>query len=191
MKRRMRRLIRALGLTVVACLLLTSCSSSSGGVKRGPSWGPFSATWPSSPTTASSGQMRVLTLGRSNLSGSAGYFVGSPATLFQANPPVPKAGTYIVQVLRFTRSIYVTELLAVYKAVSGAQSTTAGNFRGVRLITKASNSPLAAAGAKVLDPNAYVGFMFVINGDLGYIVADVTATQAEAAAFLNSFKPST
>jgi len=187
------RVTGATGVVVAVALALGGCSSNStpaSTTKYGPSWGIFTAAFPSTAKAATTAQMREIGGQFPHVTSAEAFYV-SPSTedIFAGGSAVPPPPTDAVLVMRFASVSDVTANMSELKShLPGVTAVTVNGNDGLRILGPTSTSPLAA-GAKVTDENTYLGVLLLQHGDVLYEAEAVTATSAEASRFLSSIKP--
>ena len=181
-------------LTVLA-LVLGGCGSKgapSATTRYGPSWGTFSAAFPSTATPATSAQMREIGGQFPHVTSAEAFYVSpSNEDIFAAGSAVPAPPTDAVLVMRFSSVSDVnTNMSQLRSHLPGVTQVTVNGNAGLRILGPAATSPLAE-GAKVTDKSSYLGVLLLQHGDVLYEAEAITATSAEASSFLASVKPLT
>jgi len=165
----------------------TKGGGSTSGTTYGPSWGQFTAAFPSPPTEADPAQ--VLS-GFKGATAAAGYEVSpqSVTEVFSPTAPVPPPPTYVVAVIQFSSASELQALAGeVDKKLQLTSITVAGN-PGYREVIPASTFGQQSQ-SKVTDPNAFVGVEYFIKGNVLYSPIVIASTTSEATAFLDSVQP--
>jgi len=171
-------------------LALGGCASKAAATSYGPSWGQFTAAFPSTARPATTAQMIEIGKQFPHVSSAVAFYVSpSSEDIFAANSAVPPPPTDAVLVMRFSSVSDVTTIMTDLKShLSGVTRVTINGNAGIRILGPTSSSPLAQ-GAKVTDPNTFLGALLLQHGDVLFEAEAITTTSAAASGFLSSIKP--
>jgi len=176
-----------LAVVAVGALTLSACgaSGSAGSASTyGPSFGQFTATFPSTPKSASNTK-EVLSGFPSGVKLGTAYWVSPAADPLKSGSKTPSAPTYLVVVGKANSASQGTAFVASIKQAPGAKPITVNGAKGYTFTS--TEKGLSANAAS--DPNATEGYIFVAKGTTLYAVIVVAKTADAARQFLSSFKP--
>jgi hypothetical protein len=177
---------RLISVVLFACLALAVPTSASGATTYGPSWGKFTADFPSAPT-ASGNLAKQLTAVKGAEAG-YGFAVTTDKHLFDSSSSGPTVPTYEVVAVQFSSaSLASSATAAVRKELSSPTSVTVGGAKGFKAF---GSVPATAKSKSHAATKAYtLGVEFLTKGSTGFQVVVSTRTAAAAKAFVSSVRP--
>ena len=184
MRRRRQRLI---SLALLGGLLGWGWPAmSSAATTYGPSWGRFTAAFPSTPTE--SGNLLKQLTGVKGAVAGYGFAVTKDKHLFSSSSTGPTVPTYEVVTVQFSSADVASSAIAsVRKQLSNPKNVTVGAAKGFKAFgtvaaTKKSKGHAATKGYTL-------GVEFLTKASTGYQVVVETSTSAAATAFVASVRP--
>jgi hypothetical protein len=152
----------------------------------GPSWGRFTAAFPSTPTE--SGNLAKQLKDVPGATAGYGFAVTNDKHIFSSSSSGPTVPTYEVVTVRFKSASGADSAIAsVRKQLSGPTSVKVGGATGFKAFgavpASAKTEGHAATAAYTL------GVMFLTKGSTGYQVVVATPTSGAAKAFVSSVRP--
>jgi hypothetical protein len=171
-------------LTLTACGSSSSSGSSGTASTYGPSFGKFTATFPSTPKSASNTK-EVLSGFPTGVKVGTAYWVSPTADPLKSNAKTPPPPTYLVVVGQANSASQGTSFVGSIKGAPGAKPITVNGAKGYTF----SSTEKALSKNEATNPSATEAFLYVAKGNTLYAVIVVAKTAAEAKQFLSSFKP--
>jgi hypothetical protein len=175
-------------LTLSACSSSSSSSGSSGSSGSsstyGPSFGKFTATFPSTPQTATDTK-EVLSGFPTGVTSGTAYWVSPIADPLKSSTKTPPAPTYLVVVGKAKSAAQAATFTSSIKQAPGSKPITVNGATGYTF----SSSEKNLGQNQATDPTATESITFVTKGTIMYAVIVVAKTAAAAQQFQSSFKP--
>jgi hypothetical protein len=172
----------------VGALTLSACGSSgsagSSASTYGPSFGKFTATFPSTPHSASNTK-EVLSGFPTGVKVGTAYWISPTADPLSSSAKTPAPPTYLVVVGQANSASQGSSFVGSIKQAPGAKTITVNGAKGYTF----SSTEKTLSKNEATDPSATEAFLYVAKGSTLYAVIVVTKTAAEAKQFLSSFKP--
>jgi hypothetical protein len=161
-------------------------ASASGATTYGPSWGKFTAVFPSAPTP-SGNLAKQLTDVKGAISG-YGFAVTNDKHLFDTSSSGPTVPTYEVVAVRFTSaSVASSAIASVRKQLSSPKNVAVGGANGFKAFGSVPGT--AKSKGHAATKGYTLGVEFLTRGSTGYQVVVATRASAAARAFVSSVRP--
>ena len=180
----MQRFFRVAGVLVGTLAVVVAGAAAAGATTTGPSYGRFSVSFPSNPTSASNTK-DVMSGFPAGMKSATAYWVSPVADPLGSQNSSPPAPTYLVVVGQAKSPATGSTFTSAIKTAPGVTPVTLDGATGYRFV--GTEKQLSGSSAK--DPGATEAFMYLAKGTTLYAAIVISDSHGAAMSFLSSFHP--